>query len=303
VTTAANLSQRPPEGPVHVVVVTGMSGAGRSTALNVLEDLGFFCVDNLPPALAPALLSRIVVGEEIARVGLGVDVRTRGFLEGAEEVFEALASAGHEVEVLFLDSADDVLVRRFSETRRPHPLSPGGDVLTGIQLERERLSALRSRAGRVIDTTDLSVHDLRRALVDWVARGSGAPRMVTRVISFGFKYGIPVDADLVFDLRYLPNPHFVPELRPLLGTDAPVRDFVLALDEAQALLDDLEPMLRRLLPLYEREGKAYLTIALGCTGGHHRSVALAEELGRRLRHDSERELSVSHRDSQRGGGL
>jgi len=293
-------SQRPPSSPVHVVVVTGMSGAGRSTALNVLEDLGFFCVDNLPPALAPALLARIVTGEEIARVGLGVDVRTRGFLEGAAEVFEALEEAGHEVEVLFLDSADNVLVRRFSETRRPHPLSPGGDVLTGIQLERQRLGALRARAGHVIDTTELSVHDLRRALVDWVARGGGRPRMVTRVVSFGFKYGLPVDADLVFDLRYLPNPHFVPELRPLLGTDAPVRDFVLAIDEAQALLDDLERMLKRLLPLYEREGKAYLTIALGCTGGHHRSVALAEELARRLREGSDRELAVSHRDAQRG---
>jgi len=180
-------SQRPPSSPVHVVVVTGMSGAGRSTALNVLEDLGFFCVDNLPPALAPALLARIVTGEEIARVGLGVDVRTRGFLEGAAEVFEALEEAGHEVEVLFLDSADNVLVRRFSETRRPHPLSPGGDVLTGIQLERQRLGALRARAGHVIDTTELSVHDLRRALVDWVARGGGRPRMVTRVVSFGFK--------------------------------------------------------------------------------------------------------------------
>jgi len=288
--------------PVHVIVVTGMSGAGRSTALNVLEDLGFFCVDNLPPALAPGLLERVVVGEEISRVGLGVDVRTRGFLEGAEEVFEALEETGHEVDVLFLDSADDVLVRRFSETRRPHPLSPGGDVLSGIRLERERLGALRARAGHVIDTTELSVHDLRRALVDWVARGGGRPRMVTRVISFGFKYGVPVDADLVFDLRYLPNPHFVPELRPLLGTDPPVRDFVLALEEAQALLEDLVRMLTRLIPLYEREGKAYLTIAMGCTGGHHRSVALAEELAQRLREGSEREFSVSHRDAKRGPG-
>ncbi|NOY92706.1 MAG: RNase adapter RapZ [Deltaproteobacteria bacterium] len=287
---------------MHVIVVTGMSGAGRSTALNVLEDLGFFCVDNLPPALAPGLLERVVVGEEISRVGLGVDVRTRGFLEGAEEVFEALEETGHEVDVLFLDSADDVLVRRFSETRRPHPLSPGGDVLSGIRLERERLGALRARAGHVIDTTELSVHDLRRALVDWVARGGGRPRMVTRVISFGFKYGVPVDADLVFDLRYLPNPHFVPELRPLLGTDPPVRDFVLALEEAQALLEDLVRMLTRLIPLYEREGKAYLTIAMGCTGGHHRSVALAEELAQRLREGSEREFSVSHRDAKRGPG-
>lgn len=271
-----------------------MSGAGRSTALHVLEDLGFFCVDNLPPSLMPRLLERIAEGAELERVGLGVDVRTGAFLEGTEDALDELSAAGHDVEVIFLDCADEVVVRRFSETRRPHPLAPGGDLVAGIKKERERLGALRARARRVIDTTNSSVHDLRRTLVDYIAIGGGRA-MVTRVVSFGFKYGLPVDADLVFDLRFLPNPYFVPELRPFAGTDAPVSDFVLGNEETKALLKDLEPLLVRLLPSYEREGKAYLTIAIGCTGGRHRSVAVAEELGKRLSSDG-RDVRVAHRD-------
>jgi UPF0042 nucleotide-binding protein len=280
-----------------VVVVTGMSGAGRSTALNVLEDLGFFCVDNLPPALAVKLVEMLAAEDAITRVGLGIDVRTGSFLEGADAAFKELEASGHNVEVLFMDSADGALVQRYSETRRPHPLAPGGDLLEAIQKERDRLSTLRARAKQVIDTTRLSVHDLRRLLVDSIARGDAAPRMVTRIVSFGFKYGIPVDADLVFDLRYLPNPHFVPELKPLTGMDARVSRFVLDAPETKELLTDLESMLTRLLPRYEREGKAYLTIAVGCTGGKHRSVAVAEELARRLR--PVREVAVAHRDSTR----
>lgn len=280
-----------------MVVVTGMSGAGRSTALNVLEDLGFFCVDNLPPALAVKLVEMLAAEDAITRVGLGIDVRTGSFLEGADAAFKELEASGHNVEVLFMDSADGALVQRYSETRRPHPLAPGGDLLEAIQKERDRLSTLRARAKQVIDTTRLSVHDLRRLLVDSIARGDAAPRMVTRIVSFGFKYGIPVDADLVFDLRYLPNPHFVPELKPLTGMDARVSRFVLDAPETKELLTDLESMLTRLLPRYEREGKAYLTIAVGCTGGKHRSVAVAEELARRLR--PVREVAVAHRDSTR----
>lgn len=274
-----------------------MSGAGRSTALNVLEDLGFFCVDNLPPALAVQLVGMLAVEESITRVGLGIDVRTGGFLEGADAAFKELEASGHNVEVLFMDSTDSALVQRYSETRRPHPLAPGGDLLEAIQKERDRLSTLRARARQVIDTTRLSVHELRRMLVASIARGDAGPRMVTRIISFGFKYGIPVDADLVFDLRYLPNPHFVPELKPLTGMDARVARFVLDAPETKELLQDLESMLTRLLPRYEREGKAYLTIAIGCTGGKHRSVAVAEELARCLR--PQREVAVAHRDSTR----
>jgi RNase adapter protein RapZ len=286
-----------PVSDLQVLVVTGMSGAGRSTALHCLEDLGFFCVDNLPPSLAPELVSMLRHDRQLTRVAFGMDVRTGAFLEGADRVLDELERGGYEVHILFLDCADEGLVRRFSETRRPHPLAPDGNLYSAIAVERERLAPLRTRARYVIDTTRLTVHDLRRMLVDLVARAGSPPKMVTRIVSFGFKYGLPNDADLVFDLRYLPNPHFVPELRPLLGTDVTVAKFVMDAPEARELVDDLESLLGRMLPRYEREGKAYLTVALGCTGGRHRSVALAEELGNRLRPD--REILVLHRDAGR----
>lgn len=279
---------------LEVVLVTGMSGAGRSTALRAYEDLGYFCVDNLPPALIPALVSLLGASGELSRVALGVDVRTGTFLEGAGRVLDELIASGHKTEVVFLDCSDEGLVRRFSETRRGHPLAPGGDLLAAIQAERERVGPLRGRAQLVVDTTRLTVHDLRRTLVEHVDRTARKRQMVTRVVSFGFRYGVPVDADLVFDLRYLPNPHFVPELRPKTGLEQPVAEFVLAQPEAQDLLNDLQAMLIKLLPRYEREGKTYLTIAIGCTGGRHRSVAMAEELARRLRDG--REVIVAHRD-------
>lgn len=285
---------------LHLVVVTGMSGAGRSTALRLLEDLGYFCVDNLPPALAPQLVELLGIDQELDRIGLGVDVRTGAFLENAGEVLDSLTEGGHRVEVIFLEASDESLVRRFSETRRSHPLAPGGDLQEAIRRERERLGPLRARARHIIDTTQLSVHELRRSLVDHIARGDGRARMVTRVVSFGFKYGLPVDADLVFDLRFLPNPHFLPELKPLSGMDAPVADFVLRHGEAREMLDDLTRMMQRLLPSYEREGKAYLTIGVGCTGGRHRSVAIAEALASRLR--GERAIRVEHRDVEKSGG-
>ncbi|MEM9187881.1 MAG: RNase adapter RapZ [Myxococcota bacterium] len=287
------------DGP-RVIVVTGMSGAGRSTAVHVLEDLGFFCVDNLPPSLAPGLIDLLEGPEQPAKIAMGVDVRTGRFLEGAADAMMQLRERGFEVEILFLDAQDAVLVRRYSETRRPHPLAPGGDVLQAIQGERARLSSLRADASHVIDTTRFNVHALRRAIVDLVSKSAIEARMVVRLISFGFKYGIPVDADLVFDLRYLPNPHFVPELRPKTGLDQDVSDYVLSAAPTQELLTDLLPLLRRVLPEYEKEGKAYLTIAVGCTGGKHRSVALAEELGRILGEDREGPLVVAHRDVERG---
>jgi len=288
------LSERP-----HILVVTGLSGAGRSTALRVLEDAGFFCVDNLPPALAPALIGLVDREGKLERIGLGIDVRTGAFLSGAEETLSELEALGHRVQVIFLDCADDVLVRRFSETRRPHALSRTGDLQGAIRRERERLAGLRARADIVIDTTDFSVHDLRHRLIDYIGRDPNRPSMVVRLLSFGFKYGVPVDADLVFDLRFLPNPHFVDALRPKTGMDAEVSAFVMNAPETQQLLGHLRPLLDYVLPQYAREGKAYLTIALGCTGGRHRSVAMAEELGRQL--GSRNEVVVSHRDAQRAG--
>ncbi len=280
--------------PLHLVVVTGMSGAGRSTALRVLEDLGYFCVDNIPPALVPQLTQLLGGDGEPHRVALGVDVRTGRFLEGSSAVLDALHESGAEVEIIFLEAQDDELVRRYSETRRIHPLAPSGNLLGAIRSERERLAPLRARAGFLVDTTAMSVHDLRRTLVDYIARGSQRPRMSTRIVSFGFKFGLPVDADLVFDLRYLPNPHFVRDLRPKTGLDEEVAQFVLRNEATEELLGELSALLGKLLPRYEREGKAYLTIALGCTGGRHRSVAVAEALATRLR--TEREIRVEHRD-------
>jgi len=286
----------------HVVVVTGMSGAGRSTALHVLEDLGFYCVDNIPPALASSLLELAESSdgsekERVERLGLGVDVRTVAFLEGAGSTIEGLREAGHELDVLFLDATDEVLVRRYSETRRPHPLAQGGDVQAAIGLERERLSGLRAIANRTIDTSELTVHDLKRVLVDELARGGEGRQMVVRIVSFGFKYGLPIDADLVFDLRFLPNPHFVPELRPKTGREKEVADYVLERPETEELLGDLGQFFEHTLPRYQREGKAYLTVAIGCTGGRHRSVAVSEELVKRLRGDWE--VALHHRDADR----
>lgn len=280
-----------------------MSGAGRSTALHVLEDLGFYCIDNLPARLVPMLLElmsqRAPAGDpKVRRIGLGIDVRTGAFLEGTDQVFDQLASEGYAVEVLFLECADDVLLRRFSESRRPHPLAPGGDVLDAVQRERERLALLRARSRFVIDTSRLSVHQLRKQLVDQIAQGSAASQMVTRLVSFGFKYGLPIDADLVFDVRYLPNPHFVPELRPLPGTEAAVAAYVLNASETREFMEDLLRMLEHVLPRYASEGKAYLTIAVGCTGGKHRSVALSEALAERLR--PLHSVLVVHRDVARG---
>lgn len=281
----------------QIVVITGLSGAGRSTALRVLEDAGFYCVDNLPPALAPDLLALAIREGRLDRVGLGIDVRTGAFLSGAEQTLASLEADGHEVQVVFLDCADDVLVRRFSETRRPHALAEEGDLHGAIAGERERLSGLRARADVVIDTTELTVHDLRRNLIDYIARDAEQSSMVVRLLSFGFKYGIPTHADLVFDLRFLPNPHFVEELRPKTGKDPEVADYVLGAPQTQELIGRLRPLLDYALPQYAREGKAYLTVAIGCTGGRHRSVAMAEELGRQL--ESELDVVVSHRDVER----
>jgi len=271
-----------------------MSGAGRSTALRVLEDLGYFCVDNIPPALINRLIDLLGDDRELTHLGLGMDVRTGGFLAGTEQILDDLTKSGLRTEVVFLDSNDETLIRRFSETRRTHPLEKDGDLISAIRRERERLVPLKSRAKHTIDTSGLSVHDLRRNLVGFIDRGSRSSQMVTRIVSFGYKYGLPLNADLLFDLRYLPNPYFVAELKPLTGLDPRVADFVLQSLEAKELMNDLESMLDRMLPRYEREGKAYLTVCLGCTGGKHRSVSMAEHLAKQLR--TKHEIVVEHRD-------
>ena len=270
-----------------VVVVTGLSGAGRTTALRALEDLGFFCIDNLPTALAADAVALCERGG-MTRVALGMDVRVRVFLGEVGRVLSLLED-GRDLHVLFLDASDETILRRFSETRRPHALATSGtltgaaSVLEGVTLERERLSGLRARATRVIDTTALSVHELRRAVLGSFGPASGtAERMAIRVMSFGFKYGAPTDADLVFDVRFLKNPYFVPELKRVPGTDPRVRDYVLGLPETPELLQRTTDLLKFIVPKYEREGKSYLTIAFGCTGGMHRSVVMAEQVAASL---------------------
>jgi len=293
-----------------VVVVSGLSGAGKSQALHALEDLGFFCVDNLPTLLAPQAVELCERGE-MTRLALGIDVRVRAFLGEVGNVLELLEAGGQrDLHVLFLDASDETLLHRFSETRRPHPLAAESGVsgsegalavLDGVRVERERLAPLRARATRVIDTTNMSVHELRRVLVAHFRPASrGAPGMVTRFVSFGFKFGTPVDADVVLDVRFLDNPYFVPGLRALSGLDAPVVNYVLGSVETQEFLRHTRGLLEYVLPRYEREGKSYLTIAIGCTGGRHRSVAIAEALAKDLTSAAGASIGVLHRDVHRG---
>jgi UPF0042 nucleotide-binding protein len=284
---------------ITFVVLTGMSGAGKSYAIKCLEDMGFFCVDNLPTTLIPTFADLIARSQQTpARVALGVDVRAGEYLRHLIEAIEALRARGHRVEMLFLEASDESLVRRYHETRRRHPLAGEGQVLDGIRAERRALADLREIADRIIDTSALNVHQFKDQLVTLYGSPGTRTGLAPALISFGFKHGIPIDADLVFDIRFLPNPHFVPELRPLDGRDARVSEFIFKHEESRELLRRLQHLLDFLLPAYQREGKAYLTIAVGCTGGRHRSVSMVEELRRSL---EERGFppAVVHRDIDR----
>ncbi len=272
----------PPNGP-QVVILTGVSGSGKSTALRALEDAGFYCVDNLPIVFLEKLLelSGHTAGE-VSRIALVVDAREGRFLGDAPRVIQEVRQQGNDVQVLFLDASDDSLVRRYSETRRRHPLAgEGGSVPEGISAERRALADLKAIADEVIDTTTLNVHELKRLVARRFA-GGGAARLGVTVVSFGFRFGIPTHADMVLDVRFLPNPYFIPELKPFPGTDPRVSGFVLGQPDAKAFLDRLSDLCGFLLPRYRTEGKSYLTIAIGCTGGKHRSVALAGVLAERL---------------------
>jgi UPF0042 nucleotide-binding protein len=283
---------------LRAIVVTGLSGSGKTTALHVLEDLGFYCIDNLPVALLPRFVELWESSrEEVTRVALGIDARERHFLHDFPRVFDELRAAGVQLEVLYLEASDAVLQRRFSETRRPHPAAHDGTLAEGIRRERETLRGIREVADRIIDTSAFTVHELRAALRQLLETPE-AGRMTVSLVSFGYKYGLPTDADLAFDCRFLPNPFFVEELRPRIGTDPAVAAYVLERDDTQEFLDHVLELLRFAIPRYQREGKSYLTIAIGCTGGRHRSVVLAEELQRRLAPLGHRVL-VRHRDTER----
>lgn len=284
--------------PLRAVVVTGLSGSGKSTALKVLEDLGFYCIDNLPVALMPRFLELWQSSrEDVGRVALGVDVRERRFPQAFPRVFDELRGAGVALEVIYLEASDDVLVRRFSETRRPHPAADGGTVADGIRRERAALREVRELANRIVDTSALTVHELRAALRE-LLETPDAGTMTVSLVSFGYKYGLPTDADLALDCRFLPNPFFVEELRPKTGADPEVAAYVLERPDAQELLRHVLALLDFALPRFHREGKSYLTIAVGCTGGRHRSVALVGELRQRLADRGHRVL-VRHRDVER----
>ncbi|MBE2253502.1 MAG: RNase adapter RapZ [Myxococcus sp.] len=263
----------------HIVVITGMSGAGKTTAVRALEDSGFSCVDNLP---APLLLKVTELGGKHQRLAFVIDVREGEYLKDAPRVLDEARRAGHDVQVLFLDASDESLTRRYSETRRRHPLSGRGTVADGLATERALLKELREAAEHVLDTSTMTVHELRRQVVARFGQAAGIELAVT-VMSFGFKYGVPSNADLVFDVRFLPNPYFVPELKAFTGKDARVAAYVIDRPDTWVFLDHVADLLAFLLPRYQREGKSYLTVAIGCTGGKHRSVAIAQVLADRLK--------------------
>ena len=283
----------------RVVIVTGLSGSGKSTAIHVLEDLGFYCIDNMPVVLVPKFLELYEgISESINRIAFGIDLRERAFFRELPAVIIQARQLGQRIELLFLDAADDVLVRRFSETRRPHPSAEGGSPADGIRRERERLAAVREAADRILDTTALTVHELRAELTNHYGTQASQDRMTLFLSSFGYKFGVPTDADMVLDVRFLPNPFFVEELRPLTGLDAPVVKYLLDRPETLEFVEQIERLLLFLLPRYLHEGKTYFTLALGCTGGRHRSPALVEEIARRLS-DQGYSLQVRHRDVSR----
>lgn len=260
-----------------IIVITGMSGSGKTTAVRALEDAGWFCIDNLP---APLLMKVTELGETKDNLAFVVDVREQQFLKDVPAVIEDMRRAGHKVDVLFLDSSDDVLARRYSETRRRHPLSGSGGVPEGLSKERDLLRPLRDSAEHVFDTSALTVHELRKQIGQRF--GTTQQGLALTVMSFGFKYSVPSNADLVFDVRFMPNPYFVPELKALTGKDERVARYVLDQPDAATFLEKTVELLEFLLPRYQREGKSYVTVAIGCTGGKHRSVAIAAALAQRL---------------------
>jgi UPF0042 nucleotide-binding protein len=281
---------------LDIIIITGLSGSGKSFAIRALEDNGFFCVDNLPPLLIPKFID-LCQGyqEDIRRIALGVDLRGGHFLQSWPQVLADMRAAGHHVQVLFFDASDDVLLRRFSETRRPHPVAGKGSIQEGISRERKALEAMRGLADKVIDTGEFNVHQLKREMEQQFCQAPLSRHMNLFLTSFGYKFGIPHDTDIILDVRFLPNPYFVNELRAKSGLDREVEDYVLKEEETRAFLDRFFSLLEFTLPLYEREGKSSLTLALGCTGGRHRSVVLVEELRKRFV-GAEYRIHVKHRD-------
>ncbi|MCI8797016.1 MAG: RNase adapter RapZ [Dorea sp.] len=283
---------------MRCVIVTGMSGAGKSTALKMLEDVGYFCVDNLPVPLIPKMADLLrVPGSELNKAALGVDIRSGESLAEMAEVLRELDVAGMKYEILFLESSDNVLIKRYKETRRFHPLAGNdGRVDQGIRKERERIEFLREKADYLVDTSHMLTRELKAQLNKIFVRNKEYKNLYISVISFGFKYGIPADADLVFDVRFLPNPYYIEELRPQSGNDQEVRDYVMGNKKAEEFLHKMTDLVEFLIPNYVQEGKTQLVIAIGCTGGKHRSVTLANELFEALSRNENYGIRIEHRD-------
>lgn len=282
---------------MRFVIVTGLSGAGKTQAIRNLEDLGFFCVDNMPPTLIPKFAEACYQTEgRIDKIALVIDIRGGKFFDDLFTSLKYLKEQGYKYEILFLDANDETLIKRFKESRRKHPLAPDGRVLNGIDMERNRLREVKDRADNIIDTTKLSARELRDKINSiYGEEGQLETQLMITVLSFGFKYGIPVDSDLVFDVRFLPNPFYIPELKQFSGNDKPVRDYVFDFDETKEFVNKLEDMVEFLIPHYLKEGKRQLIISIGCTGGRHRSVSIANEIYERLKQNGHK-INIDHRD-------
>ena len=285
---------------MRIVIVTGISGAGKSTALKMLEDAGYFCVDNLPVPLLPKFMEMLILpGSEYTKVGLGIDIRSSQKFGQLRETLETLRKKDVKFEILFLDASDEALIKRYKETRRSHPLAGDGRVDKGIDEERRRTIFLKQQADYIIDTSQMLTRELRSEILKIFVENKNYKNLYVTILSFGFKYGIPGDADLVFDVRFLPNPYYIQDLRPMSGNDAPVRDYVMSSETARKFLDKLVDMVQFLIPNYVAEGKNQLVIGIGCTGGKHRSVTLANALCDALEQEEGYGLKIEHRDIEK----
>jgi UPF0042 nucleotide-binding protein len=281
---------------LKIIIITGLSGSGKSVALAAFEDAGFYCVDNMPVALLPKFLELPIKNvDAIAGLGFVMDLREKGFLTSYQSIFKSLRQKGYDLHILFLEAQKETLLRRFSQTRRHHPLSQGKSLLDDIRTEREHLADLRSVADQVIDTSRTNVHELKTIILNIAQKNRLVVSLRVNVLSFGFKFGIPLDADLIVDVRFLPNPYFQPELKELTGENEAVIKFVLNNDHSRIFLNKYFDLLDYLIPLYEKEGKAYITIGVGCTGGRHRSVAIAGAIYAHIKLP-ERQVEITHRD-------
>ena len=286
---------------LHIMIISGLSGSGKSTAMKALEDSGYYCIDNMPATLIPTFIELCQHSTRgVSKVAIVVDIRGKEFLEDFQKRIQNLRKKGHDVKIIFLESANDILIRRYSETRRSHPVGKeqGLPLPEAVKKERGEMAFLREIADEVIDTSDLTVHQLRDSIMERLMP-SPTKQMKTTLLSFGYSYGLPAEADIVMDVRLLPNPFFVRELRALTGKDKEVKDYVLKQEETATFLQQFSEMIKYLIPLYEKEGKSYLTIAVGCTGGKHRSVVITEQLATMVGQQG-KEITVRHRDIERG---